>query len=194
MRRELRSRRFRRLHACRSSTRSAVPSAPLSCSSCSASSGNLRRRRRHGGAGGPGCEAAGGARRNPRHQRGAAPRARRERGELTDEQRKIARLRGDLSALRGQFQSSEQESEIQNKLAGRARVRTAGVDGGDEAAARLAVPAPEYGCDRRHSGRQRVHHLHHRHLGQHVQLRLADAAARRSRRRSTSTRRSRDSR
>ena len=40
------------------------------------------------------------------------------RGELTDEQRKIARLRGDLSALRGKFQSSEQESEIQNKLAG----------------------------------------------------------------------------
>ena len=40
------------------------------------------------------------------------------RGELTDEQRKIARLRGDLSALRGKFQSSQQESEIQNKLAG----------------------------------------------------------------------------
>jgi hypothetical protein len=40
------------------------------------------------------------------------------RGELTDEQRRIARLRGDLSALRGKFQSSEQESEIQNKLAG----------------------------------------------------------------------------
>jgi len=40
------------------------------------------------------------------------------RGELTDEQRKIARLRGDLSALRGKFRSSEQESEIQNKLAG----------------------------------------------------------------------------
>ena len=39
-------------------------------------------------------------------------------GELTDEQRKIARLRGDLSALRGKFQSSQQESEIQNKLEG----------------------------------------------------------------------------
>ena len=40
------------------------------------------------------------------------------KGELTDEQRKIARLRGDLSALRGQFQSSQQESEVQNKLEG----------------------------------------------------------------------------
>ena len=40
------------------------------------------------------------------------------KGELTDEQRRIARLRGDLSALRGKFQSSQQESEIQNKLEG----------------------------------------------------------------------------
>ena len=40
------------------------------------------------------------------------------KGELTDEQRRIARLRGDLSALRGKFQSSTQEAEIQNKLEG----------------------------------------------------------------------------
>jgi hypothetical protein len=39
-------------------------------------------------------------------------------GELTDEQRKIARLRGDLSALRGKFQSSKDEAEVQNKLEG----------------------------------------------------------------------------
>ena len=40
------------------------------------------------------------------------------KGELTDEQRRIARLRGDLSALRGKFQSSTKEAEIQNKLEG----------------------------------------------------------------------------
>jgi hypothetical protein len=40
------------------------------------------------------------------------------KGELSEEQLRIARLRGDLSALRGQYQSSKQEAEIQNKLEG----------------------------------------------------------------------------
>ena len=40
------------------------------------------------------------------------------KGELDEEQLRIARLRGDLSALRGRYQSSKQESEIQNKLEG----------------------------------------------------------------------------
>jgi hypothetical protein len=40
------------------------------------------------------------------------------KGELSEEQLRIARLRGDLSALRGQFESSKREGEVQNKLEG----------------------------------------------------------------------------
>lgn len=40
------------------------------------------------------------------------------RVQLSEEQLKIARLRGDLSALRGQYQSSRQESEVQNQIEG----------------------------------------------------------------------------
>jgi len=39
-------------------------------------------------------------------------------GEMTDEQRRIARLRGDLSALRGRFQSSQKDAEVTNTLEG----------------------------------------------------------------------------
>jgi hypothetical protein len=39
-------------------------------------------------------------------------------GEMSDEQRKVARLRGDLSALRGQFRSSQEEAAISNKVEG----------------------------------------------------------------------------
>ena len=38
--------------------------------------------------------------------------------QLSDEQRKIARLRGDLSALRGQYESSRQEAEAANAIEG----------------------------------------------------------------------------
>jgi hypothetical protein len=38
---------------------------------------------------------------------------------VTDDQRELARLRGDLSALRGRYQSSKQESEVVNELEGR---------------------------------------------------------------------------
>jgi hypothetical protein len=38
---------------------------------------------------------------------------------LSEEQLKIARLRGDLSALRGQYRSSKQEAEVANELEGR---------------------------------------------------------------------------
>ena len=50
-------------------------------------------------------------------------------GELTDEQRKIARLRGDLSALRGKFPVLRTGVRNPEQARGRARVRTAGVDG-----------------------------------------------------------------
>ena len=40
------------------------------------------------------------------------------RVQLSEEQLKIARLRGDLSALRGQYQSSRQEAEVQNQIEG----------------------------------------------------------------------------
>ena len=40
------------------------------------------------------------------------------KGVLGEEQLRIARLRGDLSALRGQFRSSKQDAEVQNKLEG----------------------------------------------------------------------------
>ena len=40
------------------------------------------------------------------------------REQLSEEQLKIARLRGDLSALRGKYQSSRQESEVQNQIEG----------------------------------------------------------------------------
>jgi hypothetical protein len=40
------------------------------------------------------------------------------KGELSEEQLRIARLRGDLSSLKGQYASSRQEAEIQNKLEG----------------------------------------------------------------------------
>ena len=40
------------------------------------------------------------------------------RVQLSEEQLKIARLRGDLSALRGKYQSSRQESEVQNQIEG----------------------------------------------------------------------------
>jgi ribosomal protein L29 len=38
--------------------------------------------------------------------------------QLSDERRKIARLRGDLSALRGQYESSRQEAEAANAIEG----------------------------------------------------------------------------
>ena len=40
------------------------------------------------------------------------------RMQLSEEQLKIARLRGDLSSLRGQYQSSRKESEVQNQIEG----------------------------------------------------------------------------
>jgi hypothetical protein len=40
------------------------------------------------------------------------------KGDLSEEQLRIARLRGDLSSLKGQYASSRQEAEIQNKLEG----------------------------------------------------------------------------
>jgi hypothetical protein len=39
--------------------------------------------------------------------------------QLSDEQQKIARLRGDLSALRGQYESSRKDSEAANEIEGR---------------------------------------------------------------------------
>ena len=40
------------------------------------------------------------------------------RVQLSEEQLKIARLRGDLSSLRGKYQSSRQEAEVQNQIEG----------------------------------------------------------------------------
>ena len=39
--------------------------------------------------------------------------------QLSEEQQKIARLRGDLSALRGQFESSRKDAEVANEIEGR---------------------------------------------------------------------------
>lgn len=39
--------------------------------------------------------------------------------QLSEEQQKIARLRGDLSALRGRFESSRKDAEVANEIAGR---------------------------------------------------------------------------
>ena len=41
------------------------------------------------------------------------------RMQLSEEQQKIARLRGDLSALRGQFESSRKDAEVANEIEGR---------------------------------------------------------------------------
>jgi hypothetical protein len=41
------------------------------------------------------------------------------REQLSEEQQKIARLRGDLSALRGQYESSRKDSEAANEIEGR---------------------------------------------------------------------------
>jgi len=41
------------------------------------------------------------------------------REQLSEEQQKIARLRGDLSALRGQYESSRKDSEVANEIEGR---------------------------------------------------------------------------
>ena len=38
--------------------------------------------------------------------------------QLSEEQLRIARLRGDLSALRGQYESSRREAEVQNDIEG----------------------------------------------------------------------------
>jgi hypothetical protein len=38
--------------------------------------------------------------------------------QLSDEQQKIARLRGDLSAVRGQYESSRKDAEVANEIAG----------------------------------------------------------------------------
>ena len=99
------------------------------------------------------------------------------REQLSEEQQKIARLRGDLSALRGQYESSRKDSEVAERDRGPAGLGAAGAHRGDEAAARRAVPAPQRQRDRRRAGGQRVHHLHHRHLGQHGELRVAADAA-----------------
>jgi hypothetical protein len=40
------------------------------------------------------------------------------RSQLSEEQLRIARLRGDLSALRGQYESSRREAEVQNAIEG----------------------------------------------------------------------------
>jgi hypothetical protein len=39
--------------------------------------------------------------------------------QLSEEQQKIARLRGDLSAIKGQYQSSRQEADVANEIEGR---------------------------------------------------------------------------
>jgi hypothetical protein len=41
------------------------------------------------------------------------------RMQLSEEQQKIARLRGDLSALRGEFESSRKDAEVANEIEGR---------------------------------------------------------------------------
>ncbi|HSW34066.1 MAG TPA: hypothetical protein VLH36_10675, partial [Steroidobacteraceae bacterium] len=41
------------------------------------------------------------------------------RVQLSDEQQKIARLRGDLSALRGEYESSRKDAEVANEIEGR---------------------------------------------------------------------------
>ena len=41
------------------------------------------------------------------------------RVQLSEEQQKIARLRGDLSALRGQYESSRKDAEVANEIEGR---------------------------------------------------------------------------
>jgi ribosomal protein L29 len=41
------------------------------------------------------------------------------RVQLSEEQQKIARLRGDLSSLRGQFESSRKDAEVANEIEGR---------------------------------------------------------------------------
>ncbi len=74
--------------------------------------------------------------------------------QLSIEQAKIARLRGDLSEIRGQFAASKKEADVANEIEGQAVLCAAVADGRDEAHSRPGFPPQEGRCDRRHSRRQ----------------------------------------
>ena len=97
--------------------------------------------------------------------------------QLSDEKKRIARLQGDLSDVRGKFRASKQEADVANQLEGRLASAQQTLTEEMKRAARAGLPPQEGRRHRRNPGRQRIHHLHHRYLGQHVQLCLADDAA-----------------
>ena len=97
--------------------------------------------------------------------------------QLSKEKLRIARLQGDLSDIRGKYRASKQEADVANELEGRLASAQQTLTEEMKRLLGQGFPPQEGRCDRRHSGRQRIHHLHHRHVGQHVQLRLADDAA-----------------
>ena len=122
-------------------------------------------------------DAAGGARRDPRPDRGPQPRPDGAaqpavRGEA--EARAAAR-RPERRAR--QVRGARQDAEVANKLEG--QLVSAQQQLTEEMKKVLGAQYRRAPQDRRRrpAGRQRVHHLHHRHVGQHGELRVAADAA-----------------
>jgi hypothetical protein len=101
--------------------------------------------------------------------------------QLSEEQSKLARLRGDLSKIEGQYKASENEEDAMKKLTDVALGRARRDDRGDPQAPGRG-PAPGLrAAGRRRADRQRVRDLHRRHLGLDAvaELALRRAEARR---------------
>ena len=94
---------------------------------------------------------------------------------LDTEQRALASLSGDLTKIRGEFKASQAEASVTNivetELVASYQTLTAEMQ-------RLLKNQPRKidtsAGRRRHSRRQRVHHLHHRHVRQHAGQQLGE--------------------
>ncbi len=86
----------------------------------------------------------------------------------------LARLRGDLSRIQGEYAATSQLSEVNEIVEGRLLAAQQKLTEEMQRLLGENLSTREGGCHhRRYPGRQRIHHLHYRHLRQHAQLRLA---------------------
>jgi hypothetical protein len=93
---------------------------------------------------------------------------------LTVEQQKAAALAGDLSKIRGEFHASKGEASVTNIVETELVAAHQTLTGGNGAPAQELAETQRRAGGRRNSGRQRVDHLLHRHLGQHAERQLGE--------------------
>ena len=94
--------------------------------------------------------------------------------QLSTERSKLARLQGDLSTVKGQYNTSEKEAEIQNAEEGQLVAAYQKLTSEMERLLKAGYRRPKNGRDRRHPGGQRIRHLRGRHFGEHARESLGN--------------------